>query len=436
MPRTWIAITVELVSGMGDYCWPRPGRVLLAKRSTSFRQLARAIDSAFGRWDLSHLHRFSLSDGSEVVPLDWWEDATGDELDDARTSLARLGAGEVFAYEFDFGDAWEHVCTVEPERVDPEDLYGEVPPGPVVIDSWGSVPDQYGRRWRDDDGEAEVPPQPDLPAGDLPPLMPGWGPPGASAAGSASSSPADQRVEWELREWDDAAWRALRAAVYQRNAEAVIEALRRRDPVELAQLAGDGVLLALEEGVGEAVGYALLLIRRLSERQGPGDGALVDELRSATGHADATKRRPLPVDLADVAMHLQGDDLMGGWRIDIRTGRWWPDDPSGMMGEEPPSYWEDDDRWLDVDSLGPHEAWQDMSQFIEGIDDAGLAERLREAIEGRGAFRRFKDLVHNTDDLGRRWQRFSDERERGRARAWLAQKGFRPVPPDGAASDS
>ena len=144
MARTWIAVTVELVSGMGEYYWPRPGRVLLAKRSASFRELARAIDSAFGRWDLAHLHRFSLSDGSEVVPVEWWEDTTGEELDDARTSLSRLKADEVFAYEFDLGDAWEHLCTVGAERVDPEDVYGAVPPGPVVIDSWGTLPDQYG----------------------------------------------------------------------------------------------------------------------------------------------------------------------------------------------------------------------------------------------------------------------------------------------------
>ncbi len=98
MGRTWIAVTVELVSGMGEYYWPRPGRVLLAKRSTSFRELARAIDAAFGRWDLAHLHRFVLSDGAEIVPLDWWDEESGAELDDARTSLARLRAGEMFGY--------------------------------------------------------------------------------------------------------------------------------------------------------------------------------------------------------------------------------------------------------------------------------------------------------------------------------------------------
>jgi len=28
-----------------------------------------------------------------------------------------------------------------------------------------------------------------------------------------------------------------------------------------------------------------------------------------------------------------------------------------------------------------------------------------------------------------RWYAFSDDRQRGRARAWLAEEGYRPLPP-------
>ncbi|MDQ0958103.1 hypothetical protein QFZ66_001981 [Streptomyces sp. B4I13] len=73
MARTWLSILVELVSGHGVGLWPRPGRILAAARSHSFAQLAEAVDVAFGRWDLAHLHLCTLADGTRISPLDWWE---------------------------------------------------------------------------------------------------------------------------------------------------------------------------------------------------------------------------------------------------------------------------------------------------------------------------------------------------------------------------
>jgi hypothetical protein len=56
---------------------------------------------------------------------------------------------------FDLGDNWQHRCTVEREKGDPLEKYGEVPKAPVAIWGWGSIPDQYGRRGFDDDGEED-----------------------------------------------------------------------------------------------------------------------------------------------------------------------------------------------------------------------------------------------------------------------------------------
>lgn len=173
MARTWLSITVELVAGgtRGDF-WPRPGRTFIAARSHSFEQLARAIDHAFGRWDLSHLHEFTLLDRTCVgEPDPEWDE--GRVMVDARqTRLSRLTLGEQFAYVFDLGDHWSHLCTVGPERVDPLRSYGSVPAGPVAVFGWGDLPDQYGRTWADDDGESAAPPNPRRT--DLPPILPMW----------------------------------------------------------------------------------------------------------------------------------------------------------------------------------------------------------------------------------------------------------------------
>ena len=262
--------------------------------------------------------------------------------------------------------------------------------------------------------------------------MDSWGAPGAWEASGRAAQAAGQPFEWEPREWDDTSWRALRGGVYRRDAEAVVEALRQRDLLELAHLAGDGILLALEEGVGEAVSYALVLIRRLSERQGPGDAALADELRAATGHVDVTPKEPFPIDLNELAAELYDGDSLSGWRIDRETARWWPDDPEDAIGEPPPPHWDDKDRWIFMGSLAPQAQQEDMADFISTVDDPRLAEGLRVALDGRGGFRRFRSVVTRDEEVGRRWQRFEDERHRARAREWLADRGYRPAPSTGA----
>jgi hypothetical protein len=74
MARTWLSIRVDLIEGRGDRCWPRPGWIFAASRRHAFAELADAIDTAFSRWDRSHLTLFELSDGSRVYgPIEWDE---------------------------------------------------------------------------------------------------------------------------------------------------------------------------------------------------------------------------------------------------------------------------------------------------------------------------------------------------------------------------
>jgi hypothetical protein len=175
--RNWLSIRVELVSGCGVEYWPWPGRVFAASRTHSFGQLADAIDTAFARWDLAHLHMFTLADGTEVTGLDeWGADAPDGCVDSAKATLDRLAPGEQFAYLFDIGEDWSHLCTVAARRVDPRDELGFVPQQPVPYFGWGDLPDQYGRSWDSDDGRSRQPKRPANPLTALPPLLPWWGP--------------------------------------------------------------------------------------------------------------------------------------------------------------------------------------------------------------------------------------------------------------------
>lgn len=137
---TWMVIRVELLSGAGRDFDPPPGRDFLVSPQHTFRAFADAINSAFARWELSHLHAFRIGErtiGTRVEDLD--------VEDDQRTKIGEHDSGNEFLFEFDFGDSWEHRCRVIESDVDPEELYGQVPRSPVSIFGWGTMPDQHGR---------------------------------------------------------------------------------------------------------------------------------------------------------------------------------------------------------------------------------------------------------------------------------------------------
>jgi hypothetical protein len=173
-PRAWLTVQVELVQGRGEHYWPRPGRIFAAAADHSFAQLATAIDDAFARWDRSHLHEFELGDGTRIgIAEAEWE---GDEpvLDERLVKLSRLKPEQQFVYVFDLGDDWAHLCTTGKAHINPLETLGILPDRPLPYFGWGAVPDQYGRAWSGDDGEAQPPRDPALT--DLPPLRPAWGP--------------------------------------------------------------------------------------------------------------------------------------------------------------------------------------------------------------------------------------------------------------------
>jgi hypothetical protein len=66
-----------------------------------------------------------------------------------------------------------------------------------------------------------------------------------------------------------------------------------------------------------------------------------------------------------------------------------------------------------------HEGYEDMRDFIVTVEDEHLAELLEVAINGKGAFRRFKDVLLNYPEERERWFKFKDERMKERALEWL-----------------
>jgi hypothetical protein len=144
-----LQIRVDLFGGLGVELRPPPGRIMLVGPGHTFSGLADAINLAFGRWDLSHLHEFELAGGRRIgfVDPDPFEDDVVVEDHESVKVAQAVAPGDEFEFTFDFGDRWRHRCRVLAEKADPRVEYGAgpLPKQPVPTWGWGWLPDQYGR---------------------------------------------------------------------------------------------------------------------------------------------------------------------------------------------------------------------------------------------------------------------------------------------------
>lgn len=373
--------------------------------------IAGAACVGFARWDRSHLSMFTLADGRVVTDAKTGAEMVAsfggpitESVDIESAKIARLVKPEAeFRFTFDLGDDWTHRCVVGDAKVDPGEVLGITPRKPLPYWGWGNIPDQYGRRWSGDDGQSRVPHRPAQPH---PMLLHGW-------------PAAEQVTPIDLSE--------LRAAVATEDAVRFFAAVIGHDIDDVLQQVAAGLPMALEQRRQQAEPVTVLVINRLTWRAGAGDDVLAEDLLTCL-RGEPPAGRVVPVDLEMLGTALEGDPGMStGGYLDLRTGEVLDDsstDPM-MVGEDAAvDVEEEPDRWLGFDCTGSRDGWEDMAAFAERHRDAALRQRLERAIEGKGAFRRFRDLVHQ-EGLAEQWYAFSSDRQLGRTRAFLADQGIR-----------
>ncbi len=150
-------------------------------------------------------------------------------------------------------------------------------------------------------------------------------------------------------------------------------------------------------------------------------GAVVmvsDETRSELETLYAEVAGAADVDEAALAAAIQRRDLPDWQRAALeeadRVERGLGADQGGM-------------RFVAVPRDDTHEAYRDMEDFIPTIADGRLRERLWDAIDGRGAFGRFKRVLSAHDAERERWFTFRDARLRERIVAWLEDEGIEAI---------
>jgi Uncharacterised protein family (UPF0158) len=90
-----------------------------------------------------------------------------------------------------------------------------------------------------------------------------------------------------------------------------------------------------------------------------------------------------------------------------------------------------DPNYLRIDPVSSREQYRWMERFIPMVDDNDLRGKLAHAIDGKGAFRRFKDVLMTYAADRERWFAFRSERLRTFMEAWLNAHAIQAAPRPG-----
>ena len=85
------------------------------------------------------------------------------------------------------------------------------------------------------------------------------------------------------------------------------------------------------------------------------------------------------------------------------------------------------DRYICIPEKPSYEGYNLMVEFAEKVEDESLREKLYIALDGKGAFRRFKNVIADYSDYREKWFKFRDERLNKEVIEWLNSIGIEPV---------
>ncbi len=86
-----------------------------------------------------------------------------------------------------------------------------------------------------------------------------------------------------------------------------------------------------------------------------------------------------------------------------------------------------DSNYLRIDPVSSREQYRWMERYIPMVEDPELVGKLTQAIDGKGAFRRFKDVLMSYGPERERWFSFRSERLRIFMEAWLSAHALSPI---------
>ena len=83
--------------------------------------------------------------------------------------------------------------------------------------------------------------------------------------------------------------------------------------------------------------------------------------------------------------------------------------------------------YVAIEAVPSRIQYQWLDDFIATVEEESLRTRLVASINGKGAFRRFKDILLTLPDERRRWFEFRDLAMRQRVVDWVYELGITPI---------
>jgi hypothetical protein len=80
-------------------------------------------------------------------------------------------------------------------------------------------------------------------------------------------------------------------------------------------------------------------------------------------------------------------------------------------------------RYVRVPKRESRDAYEDMAEFAETVNNPHLRDLLDVALRGKGAFRRFKDVLLDYPAERERWFEFEEQCRREAIEEWAREKG-------------
>ena len=125
------------------------------------------------------------------------------------------------------------------------------------------------------------------------------------------------------------------------------------------------------------------------------------------------------IDLSALSEALEDHGLEHSWWFDPETGETVYRSEYELDDAEDAAR-----RLIAIEPLESSEGYGDMEDFAAGVSDARARDLLARALQGRGAFRRFKDVLLEFPELRDQWFAFHDARMLRRALSWLRDEGL------------